>query len=87
MVGCQGRDWGTGILLPQDFSSEIMQAVMGQQILQSPSWRPGTDQKARELWAQDWYCLKQLTVGAICFIKAFYLLGSFSIFSQPASFA
>ena len=55
------RDWGTGILLPQDFCGKTMQVVTEQpieqfkcfRILQSLSWRPPADQRARGLWVRD----------------------------------
>ena len=60
--GRQERLQGIGILLPQDFCGKTMQAVTGQpvqkfkffRILQSLSWRPPADQKARRLWVRDW---------------------------------
>ena len=54
-------EWGTGILLPQDFCGKTIKAVTVQpikklkffRILQSLSWRPPADQKARRLWVRD----------------------------------
>ena len=57
----QGRLWGTGILLPQNFCGKTIQTVAGQpfkkikffRVPQSLYLRLPADQKARGLWVRD----------------------------------